>query len=992
MPKDENNGWMDEFADSLDPLHVNDTFFGNGDGTTSFDEMLIADDADDVLGEDADADESDHFDDTESYLSLQDDVTDSIMINLSFSFPEPKRTAPTEGTWKYYNETWKSWNFAQALIDRFPELAPDYEANSDSTLPNIITETYEIDKPRAVRYLYWLWGNFPRDYFNNEEDGAFKRNSYQCRGELIQQLIINNEHDAFLYDLLKTNVFMQAMFIDGIMEKHNEWVPARYICYLLSFDDYASAEKAYHLFLEGQKGRYGTVDLGKMWDNVVWMGIMYNHRLSDEIKCKLLRHIRPLVDKIGERGKKVIHSIDESIEKIRKRREFCREERTTADDANTKEVYTKNDRLVYLAVSYIEAERQAEMPAYAQIVRRFLIGKKESAFYEFFEKHPDVCAQNRNITFHQVEESLDRLCKEGLLIVKNTGRRGNVYSVAKKPNRPIVKKALDTNKKREQNGETSFVQEIRQRIQANDLFREYSTPGIQGTELMAHQRAGVALAEKYDRFAFFYDTGTGKTIMALSIIAERYRFSGTRFLIVAPKPLIKSAWLSDKEFFPRMRILPLSANVSFAEYKALYNKWANEDGEPPLPELNSGTNEMDEPSLVRALARMTHHVIVNAEQLLPLNRTQEILQTYGIRGMIVDESAIIKNYSTKTAQRIRTIAKQMEYVYILSGKPAPNSPLEYFSQMRIVDPVQFRMSFDSFKDQFFTERGRRELTFKSRKAEREVSRMIGARSIFVKKEECLDLPDEVNVCIPVEMDVRSRTFYAQVMQNIITEIIDMDGKSIHTVRMGRLARITKLREIASGFYLDEKDRFHISPSKLSALMLILDEIGDNQVLIWCNFQFEIEIIEKELKKRGFSVVTGYSKTKRLDENIRLFKSGKVQYMIAHPKTLKYGVTFTSCHYAVYNSLSYSFEDYYQSHDRIYRAGQKNNCFYYHLLSENSIDEIIYKSIGNKHMTSKVFEQLIKSSGKFGLRKEQIERALHVSPEVVTVATSAVNAE
>ena len=668
------------------------------------------------------------------------------------------------------------------------------------------------------------------------------------------------------------------------------------------------------------------------------------------------------------------------------------EKKISAADAKTKNALTRNDLLVYLAVGYIEAERRAEMPAYAQIVRRFLVGMKESAFYEFFSKHPDVCGQNRRITFHKVEESLDKLCKKGLLIVSKTGRRGNVYSVAKGSIRPTVKKAPENKKESAQESETSFVQEIRQRIQTNDSFCEYSSPDIQGTELMAHQRAGVALAEKYDRFAFFYDTGTGKTMMTLSIIAERYRLSGTRFLIVAPKPLIKSAWLSDKEFFPHVRILPISANISFTEYKALYNRWAKEDGEPPLPASSSGANVIDEHSLIRMLARMTHHVIVNAEQLLVVNRTQEILQTYGVRGMIVDESAIIKNYATKTARRIRTIAKQMEYVYLLSGKPAPNSPLEYFSQMRIVDPVLFRMSFDSFKDQYFTERGNRKLTFKSRKAEREVSQMIGMRSIFVKKEECLDLPDEVDVRIPVEMDERSCNFYAQVMQNIITEIVDMDGKPIHTGRMGRLARITKLREIASGFYLDEKDRFYISPSKMSALMLILDEIGDNQALIWCNFQFEIEIIEKELKKRGFSVVTGYGKTKRLDESIRLFKSGKVQYMIAHPKTLKYGVTFTSCHYAVYNSLSYSFEDYYQSHDRIYRAGQKNNCFYYHLLSENSIDEVIYKNIGNKNMTSKVFEQLIKSSGKFGLRKEEIERALHVSPEVVSVATAAVNVE
>lgn len=654
------------------------------------------------------------------------------------------------------------------------------------------------------------------------------------------------------------------------------------------------------------------------------------------------------------------------------------------DQSLMKKTYTKNDRLVYLAVSYIEAEHQAEMPAYAQIIRRFIIGKKESAFYTFFSKHPDVCGQNRSITFVQIEEILEKLCKDGVLKINRTGSKGNIYSTAEGKQRKNAGERTKKRKAKASNNETSYVEEIRRRIQINDLFREQSVSQIQGTELMTHQKAGAALAAKYDRFAFFYDTGTGKTIMTLNIIAERYAQTGTRFLIIAPKPLIKSAWLDDAKYFPRMRILPISSNFTFADYKALYNKWAVEEGELPT--------RKEKQDIIKTLSRWTHHIIVNAEQIVQPQKAQEVLQTYGIKGLVVDESAIMKNYATKTAQRIRVISKQMDYVYILSGKPAPNSPIEYFSQMKIVDPVAFNMSFNAFKDKFFTLRGKHKLAFKNQYSQREVSKMIGGRSIFVKKEECLDLPDDVSMRVSVEMDAKSRAFYAHVMQNMIAEIIDMDGAPVHTKSMGRYARIAKLREIASGFYLDEKDHFYISPSKLNALLLILDEIGDNQVLIWCNFQFEIEIIEKELKKRGYSVVTAYGKTKRLDDNIRLFKTGKVQYMIAHPKTLKYGVTFTSCHYAVYNSLSYSFEDYYQSHDRIYRAGQKNNCFYYHLISENTIDQVIYENIGDKHLTSKVFEQLIKTSSKFGLHTQQIRKALSASPNVLRIATSAANTD
>lgn len=326
MSDGKNSDWLDDFADSLDPLHLDDTFFGNGDGVSSFDEMMIAEESDDSLCENRDETNDNNENDEKSIdecsffkesISPTDnaEVINPINIRLTVSFSEPQRTAPTDGMWKYYNESWKSWDFAQALIDYFPELASDYESNSYSTLSNIIKETYEIDKIRATNYLLWLWENFPREFFKDEQDGAFERPSFRCRGQLIQTLMIWNEHDAFLYEQLKSDAFLQAAFIDGIMEKHDEFFSEKYIDYLLSFNDFFSAEKAYRLFLEGQRGRYGQVDLGKMWDGVV-MSIMYNHHLEEKDKKQLFLQISPLVKEIGERGIKVMKSIDENIKAI----------------------------------------------------------------------------------------------------------------------------------------------------------------------------------------------------------------------------------------------------------------------------------------------------------------------------------------------------------------------------------------------------------------------------------------------------------------------------------------------------------------------------------------------------------------------------------------------------------------------------------------------------------------------------------------------------
>ena len=56
--------------------------------------------------------------------------------------------------------------------------------------------------------------------------------------------------------------------------------------------------------------------------------------------------------------------------------------------------------------------------------------------------------------------------------------------------------------------------------------------------------------------------------------------------------------------------------------------------------------------------------------------------------------------------------------------------------------------------------------------------------------------------------------------------------------------------------------------KIEELNSVLDQIEEDQVIIWCQFQHEIEMIEKELSKRAYTV-TAYGKTKDLEKNMNL---------------------------------------------------------------------------------------------------------------------------
>ena len=530
-----------------------------------------------------------------------------------------------------------------------------------------------------------------------------------------------------------------------------------------------------------------------------------------------------------------------------------------------------------------------------------------------------------------------------------------------------------------------YNETIKTRIKSKtDTFND-SSAAWSKKPLYRHQLAGSLLADKYNKFAFFYDTGTGKTVMALNIVEKKFLQEGINFLIIAPKSIIKTAWVDDAlDFYPELRLLPLYKGFDVYKKNALYKAWMNSSSSKEYlyskivsahskflsDALNINSyysftnNEIDE-----KLSQMAQHYIINPEMFI--KKPEYYIEKYGITGIIMDESALLKNYNSKTSKVMREICAPLKYVYLLSGKPAPNNEIEYFSQMKIVAPELFDFSYDKFLSMFCSSDGATKNRINERNKEL-FSEMVSAKSLIVSKKDCLDLPDTTDIVRLVELPEEIMDDYNELYYECMVLIKGMDDSTIFYSTQSRMAVLTKLRQMASGFFIesngsasDNRIIVDIHNEKINEVKSIISEIPDEQVIIWCQFQHEIELLEKELSKIS-TVVTAYGKTKNLEENIDAFKNSRAQYIIAHPKTLKYGVTFTNCHYTIYYSFSYSAEDYDQSHDRNYRLGQTSPCTYFYIQSENTIDEIMYLKVRKKLSNAEFFEQLVKDAAKHGI--------------------------
>ena len=78
------------------------------------------------------------------------------------------------------------------------------------------------------------------------------------------------------------------------------------------------------------------------------------------------------------------------------------------------------------------------------------------------------------------------------------------------------------------------------------------------------------------------------------------------------------------------------------------------------------------------------------------------------------------------------------------------------------------------------------------------------------------------------------------------------------------------------------------------------------------------------------------------------------YLITNPSTLGESVSLhKECHHAIYIERNYITAPYVQSRDRIHRVWIENGkqvdykTYYYHIVSDNTIDENIYNRVNSK---------------------------------------------
>ena len=407
-------------------------------------------------------------------------------------------------------------------------------------------------------------------------------------------------------------------------------------------------------------------------------------------------------------------------------------------------------------------------------------------------------------------------------------------------------------------------------------------------EPFAHQKTTASFLTLNRKAFCFNEQGTGKT--ASAVWASDFLLNKNiikRVLVVCPLSIMESAWRDDLFTFAPHR----TVDVAYGSSKK--RKEIIEQG--------------------------AEYVIINYDGLAIV---KEEIAAGGFDLIIVDEATHYKNAQTNRWKTLNKLVKPETWLWMMTGTPAAQSPLDAYGLAKLVNPAAVPRFFGSFRDQIMV----KITNFKWIPKENATGIVFNALQPAIRftKEECLDLPDMVYVKREVEMTRQQKKYYEELRKKLVMQIT---GEQI--TAMNAAVAMTKLLQIAAGaVYTDGSDvlEFDIT-HRYKVLREVIDE-SSQKILVFVPFKHAIDILTDKLRKDGISteIIRGDVSAPNRTQIFRSFQeTPEPRVLVIQPQAAAHGVTLTAANTVVWWGPTSSLETYAQANARVHRSGQKHKC-------------------------------------------------------------------
>lgn len=412
-------------------------------------------------------------------------------------------------------------------------------------------------------------------------------------------------------------------------------------------------------------------------------------------------------------------------------------------------------------------------------------------------------------------------------------------------------------------------------------------------KLFDYQEKALALTSDKDNSAFYYDMGLGKTFIG----SERLRLYGERVnIIVCQKSKIKDWCEHFKEHYTDYAVFDLTNKKDMQAFM-IY-------------------------PIYKCIGIINYELAYRREELKRLTNFT----------MMLDESSMIKNETAKRTKFILSL--KPSHTILLSGTPTDGKYEFLYSQLRLLG---WKITKTAYYNRYIKTELRsyggpmfRVVTgYKNVSELKAKLKEYGA--VFAKAEEVIKLPEKTFI---KEYSTVSSD-YKKFMKDRIIKIDDKELTGDSTLSKRLYARM-----LCSAY----------SKDKISRLIDLVNSTSD-RVIIFYNFNTELEALRKVLFDRPISIVNGQFK------DLKAYENNDNSVTLIQYQAGAMGLNLQKANRIIYFSLPERSELFEQSKARICRIGQEKQCYYHIMMCHKSVEEKIYECLlMRKDYTDELFRK------------------------------------
>ena len=439
------------------------------------------------------------------------------------------------------------------------------------------------------------------------------------------------------------------------------------------------------------------------------------------------------------------------------------------------------------------------------------------------------------------------------------------------------------------------------------IMGHYTWPGLH--KPFDHQKTTASFLTLHPRAFCLNEQGTGKTgsvIWAADYLMKIGRLK--RVLVICPLSIMDSAWRADL--------------FKFAMHRKV--------------DIAYGSKE----KRIRIINSDAEFVIINYDGV---EIVQEEIANGGFDLVVIDEANAYKNAQTTRWKTLNKILKPDTWLWMLTGTPAAQSPVDAYGLAKLVCPHNVPRFFSAFKDMVMYKVS--QFRWINRPNAEKIVHEALQPAIRFTKEECLDLPELTYVTREVELTPQQKKYYELLRSKLVVSAV---GEQITAVNAA--VGMSKLLQISCGaVYSDSGETLEFDiKNRYKVMREVLDETKQ-KALIFVPFKNTIEILSKKLQDDGFTteIINGDVPAHKRAEIFKAFQdTPNPRILIIQPQAAAHGVTLTAADTVIWWGPTPSLETYAQANARAHRAGQRHPVTVVRLQGSNA-EKHLYKMLDNR---------------------------------------------